>query len=184
MSSSYNYSYRVLADGLVRNIDYPLKLPLILSLLARRAETIVMIAALPYSKLVEKHILDCIQGGIGIRQMIASMQHLQDAPKSLSTMYKIYGSFIEMERAKINGAVGKRVIDQALDGDFKSQELFLRSKGGWSPTQTNIEVEQETDPDLDESAVDTLMSLLGYNENAPEEEETTCACEEDNCRCS
>ena len=113
------------------------------------------------------------------------MQHLQDAPKSLSTMYKIYGSFIEMERAKINGAVGKRVIDQALDGDFKSQELFLRSKGGWSPTQTNIEVEQETDPDLDESAVDTLMSLLGYNENAPEEEEeTTCACEEDNCRCS
>ena len=60
--------------------------------------------------------------------MIASMQHLQDAPKSLSTMYKIYGSFIEMERAKINGAVGKKVIDQALDGDFKSQELFLRSK--------------------------------------------------------
>jgi len=184
VSSSYNYSYRVLADGLVRNIDYPLKLPLILSLIARRAETTVMIAALPYSKLVEKHILDCIQGGIGIRQMIASMQHLQDAPKSLSTMYKIYGSFIEMERAKINGAVGKKVIDQALDGDFKSQELFLRSKGGWSPTQTNIEVEQETDPDLDESAVDTLMSLLGYNENGPEEE-TTCTCgEEDNCRCS
>ena len=152
--------------------------------IARRAETIVMIPALPYSKLVEKHILECIQGGIGIRQMIASMQHLQDAPKSLSTMYKIYGSFIEMERAKINGAVGKKVIDQALEGDFKSQELFLRSKGGWSPTQTNIEVEQETDPDLDESAVDTLMSLLGYNENAPEEEETTCTCEEDNCRCS
>ena len=104
-------------------------------------------------------------------------------PKSLSTMYKIYGSFIEMERAKINGAVGKKVIDQALDGDFKSQELFLRSKGGWSPTQTNIEVEQETDPELDESATDTLMSLLGYNTDATEEE-TTCSCEEDNCRCS
>ena len=139
---------------------------------------------LPYSKAVEKHILECIQGGIAIRQMIASMQHLQSAPKSLSTMYKIYGSFIEMERAKINGAVGKKVIDQALDGDFKSQELFLRSKGGWSPTHTVNEVEQETDPDLDESAVDTLMSLLGYNTNGPEEEETTCSCEEDNCRCS
>ena len=59
--------------------------------------------ALPYSKLVEKHILECIQGGVGIRQMIASMQHLQDAPKSLSTMYKIYGNYIEAERAKING---------------------------------------------------------------------------------
>lgn len=124
---------------------------------------------LPYSKNIEKHILECIQGGVGIRQMIASMQHLQNAPKSLSTLYKIYGNFIEAERAKLNGAVGKKVIDQALDGDFKSQELFLRSKGGWSPTQTNIEVEQDTDPDMDESAVDIMLSLLGKNDDTEED---------------
>ena len=116
---------------------------------------------LPYSKNVEKHILECIQGGVGVRDMIASMQHLQGAPKSLSTLYKIYGDFIHLERAKINGAVGKKVIEQALEGDFKSQELFLRSKGGWSPTQTVVEAEQDVDPDLDESAVDTLLALLG-----------------------
>jgi hypothetical protein len=86
-------------------------------------------------------------------------------------MYKIYGSFIETERAKINGMVGKKVIDQALEGDFKSQELFLRSKGGWSPTQTNIEVEQDTDPDLDESAADTLLTLLGMNDDQPDEKD-------------
>ena len=124
---------------------------------------------LPYSKNIEKHILECIQGGVGIRQMIASMQHLQNAPKSLSTLYKIYGNFIEAERAKLNGMVGKKVIDQALDGDFKSQELFLRSKGGWSPTQTNIEVEQDTDPDMDESAVDIMLSLLGKNDDTEED---------------
>jgi hypothetical protein len=93
--------------------------------------------------------------------MIASMQHLQNAPKSLSTLYKIYGGYIESERAKINGAVGKKVIDQALQGDFKSQEFFLRSRGGWSPSNTVNEVEQEVDPDMDESAVETLMALLG-----------------------
>ena len=125
---------------------------------------------LPYSKLVEKHILECIQGGVGIRQMIASMQHLNDAPKSLSTLYKHYGNFIEAERAKINGAVGKKVIEQALDGDFKSQELFLRSKGGWSPTHTVNEVEQETDPDLDESAIDAFMGLLGITDGTDTEE--------------
>ena len=124
---------------------------------------------LPYSKNIEKHILECIQGGVGIRQMIASMQHLQNAPKSLSTLYKIYGNFIEAERAKLNGKVGKKVIDQALQGDFKSQELFLRSKGGWSPTQTNIEVEQDTDPDMDESAVDMMLSLLGKNDDTEED---------------
>jgi hypothetical protein len=126
---------------------------------------------LNYSKLVEKHILECIQGGIGIRQMIASMQHLNDAPKSLSTLYKHYGNFIEAERAKINGAVGKKVIEQALEGDFKSQELFLRSKGGWSPTHTVNEVEQDVDPDLDESAIDTLMGLLGHTSLSDQEPE-------------
>lgn len=117
---------------------------------------------LPYSKNVEKHILECIQGGVGIRDMIASMQHLQGAPKSLSTLYKIYGDYIAQERAKINGAVGKKVIDQALEGDFKSQELFLRSKGGWSPKET-VENGEAVDEDTDEDAVSMLMSLLGKN---------------------
>lgn len=125
---------------------------------------------LPYSKNVEKHILECIQGGVGIREMIASMQHLQGAPKSLSTLYKIYGDVIHAERARINAAVGKKVIDQALYGDpkdavtFKSQELFLRSKGGWSPKET-VEAGESVDDDVDESAIDTLMSLLGKKED-------------------
>jgi hypothetical protein len=103
--------------------------------------------------------------------MIASMQHLQDAPKSLSTMYQTYGNYIEAERAKINGQVGKKVIDQALAGDFKSQELFLRSKGGWSPTHTVNEVDQDVDPDLDVSAIDTLMGLLGIDNNDTDKQE-------------
>ena len=124
---------------------------------------------LPYSKNVEKHILECIQGGVGIREMLASMQHLQGAPKSLSTLYKIYGTIIHSERARINAAVGRKVIDQALEGDFKSQELFLRSKGGWSPKET-VETTEAIDEDTDESAVDSLMSLLGFDSDDNEEE--------------
>lgn len=126
---------------------------------------------LPYSKNVEKHILECIQGGVGIREMIASMQHLQGAPKSLSTLYKIYGDVIHAERARINAAVGKKVIDQALEGDFKSQEFFLRSRGGWSPKET-IETSEGIDEDIDESAVESLMNLLGFNESDNDPEET------------
>lgn len=125
---------------------------------------------LPYSKNVEKHILECIQGGVGIREMLASMQHLQGAPKSLSTLYKIYGTIIHSERARINVAVGRKVIDQAMQGDFKSQELFLRSKGGWSPKET-IETTEGIDEDTDESAVDALMNLLGFNSDDPDTEE-------------
>ena len=102
-------------------------------------------------------------------KFITSIQHLTDAPRSLSTLYKHYGPAMEAERTRINGAVGKRVIDQALYGDiqdgitWKSQELFLRSKGGWSPQNTTTEVEQDTDPELDVSAADTLMNLLGFD---------------------
>lgn len=128
-----------------------------------------MAEPLKYSKHVENHILECIHGGVGIRDMIASMQHLQNAPKSLSTLYKIYGDFIHRERAKINGMVGKKVIDQALQGDFKSQEFFLRSRGGWSPTQTVVEAEQDIDPDMDESAVDMMMALLGKDDDSEED---------------
>ena len=125
---------------------------------------------LPYSKNVEKHVLECIQGGVGIREMLASMQHLQNAPKSLSTLYKIYGQVIHSERARINAAVGRKVIDQALEGDFKSQELFLRSKGGWSPKET-VETGEALDEDTDESAVDSLMTLLGFDHDNPDNQE-------------
>jgi hypothetical protein len=135
-----------------------------------------MLQKLPYSKLVEKAVIEMIQGGVPIRQIIVSIQHMTDAPRSLSTLYKHYGPAMEAERTRINGAVGKRVIDQALYGDiqdgitWKSQELFLRSKAGWSPTQTTIEVDQEIDPELDVSAADQLMNLLGFDTDEPEEE--------------
>ena len=139
---------------------------------------VVMLQKLPYSKLVEKAVIEMIQGGVPIRQIITSIGHLNDAPKSLSTLYKWYGPAMERERARINGAVGKRVIDQALYGDvkdgitFKSQELFLRSKGGWSPQNTVNEVEQEIDPEHDISAADDLMNRLGFNTDEPDSDST------------
>jgi len=133
-----------------------------------------MLQKLPYSKLVEKAVLEMIRGAVPIRQIIVSIQHMNDAPRSLSTLYKWYGPAMEAERAKINGAIGARVIDQALHGDpkdgvtFKSQELFLRSKGGWSVQNTVNEVDQVVDPEVDEAAADTLMNLLGFNKDDEE----------------
>jgi len=102
------------------------------------------------------------------------MGHLQAAPKSLSTMYKIYGPAMEKERTSIITKVGKRVIDQALQGDiadattWKSQELFLRAKGGWSPQNTVNEVEQEIDPELDVAASEMFMAALGFDPDETE----------------
>lgn len=120
-----------------------------------------MTAPIPYSKPVENYIKKCIRGGVTIKDMLAGMQKYQNAPKHASTLYKLYGNVIAEEKADLNQKVGSKVIDQALAGDFKSQELFLRSKAGWSPTHTVNEVDQNNDPDTDLSAMDSLLELLG-----------------------
>jgi len=145
-----------------------------------------MLEKLPYSKLVEKAVIEMIQGGVPIRQIIKSIYHLNDAPRSLSTLYKHYGPAMEAERTRINAAVGKRVLDQALYGDvqdgitWKSQELFLRAKGGWSPQNTVNEVEQEVDPEEDAAGIEEAMAKLGYNTDDPEEIEDCDFSDEEN----
>jgi hypothetical protein len=116
-----------------------------------------------YSEVIAKKVRQGISNGVAVKDIMASIQKYQNAPRSMATFYKLYGDDIASTRADVVGKVGSIVVQQALEGDFKAAEFFLRSKGGWSPTQTNIEVEQDTDPDMDDSAIDTLMSLLGKN---------------------
>jgi hypothetical protein len=117
--------------------------------------------SLPYSAVIAKKVREGIRSGVAVKDILSSIQKYQNAPSSTATFYKLYGEDIAEEKASIVGAVGSVVIQQALDGDFKAAELFLRSKGGWSPTQTQVEVEGTEDADTDESAIDALMNLLG-----------------------
>jgi len=126
---------------------------------------------LPYSEVIAKNVRKGIRNGVSVKDIMASIQKYQNAPSSSATFYKLYGDDIAQERAEIVGQVGGVVIQQALDGDFKAAELFLRSKGGWSPTQTNIELEADSNPDEDVSAIDSLMTLLGKtNGTTPSED--------------
>ncbi len=120
---------------------------------------------LKYSETIAKAVRQGIRNGVAVKDIIASIQKYQQAPSSSATFYKLYGDDIAQERADIVGQIGSVVIQQALDGDFKAAEFYLRSKGGWSPTQTNIEVEGSGDADEDTGAIDSLMSLLGKSNN-------------------
>ena len=135
-----------------------------------------MAKKLPYSKAVENHVIKCVRGGVTRLDTLRSIQHLQDAPSSMTTFYKHYGKLWDAEHTDIMSRIGSRVYDQALNGDtkdaatFKSQELALRAKAGWSPQNTVNEVEQEIDPELDVSAADQLMNLLGHDPDDEQED--------------
>jgi hypothetical protein len=131
---------------------------------------------LPYSKVIENHVIKCVRGGATRWDTFRSIQRLKDAPRSMTTFYKHYGSLWDEEHTDIMSRIGARVYDQALNGDvkdastFKSQELALRAKAGWSPQNTVNEVEQEIDPELDISAQEQIMNLLGHDPDDEQED--------------
>ena len=119
------------------------------------------IPSIPYSEIIAKKVREGVRNGVSIKDIMGSIQKYQNAPSSTATFYKLYGEDIAETKASIVAAIGNVVVQQALEGDFKSQEFYLRSKGGWSPNSTVNEMELETDPDTDDSAIDSLMGLLG-----------------------
>jgi len=123
-------------------------------------------ATYTYNKPVANHLKKCIEGGVSVKDMLASaIGKFQNCPQNMTILYKIYGSYMAEVRAEIVGSIGESLIARAKAGDFKSQEFYLRSKGGWSPSNTVNEVEHTDDPDEDSGAIDLLMAKLGKARN-------------------
>ena len=119
---------------------------------------------LKYSEPIAKYVRQSVKDGVQIKDIMATInKRYQNAPRNLATFYKYYGGDVSEARAEISSRVGNVVVEQALNGHFPSQELFLRSKAGGSPKETVQAEEMSVDPDQDASAIDTLMTLLGKN---------------------
>lgn len=117
-----------------------------------------------------------VKEGLSVKDIIGEVQaKFIDAPRALNTFYKYYKVDLDAARAEMVGEIGSLVFKRAKGegdfGHFPSQELILRSKGGWSPTSTNIEVEQDS-ADEDLSAIDALSELLGLTDEQQEPDTT------------
>ena len=102
--------------------------------------------------------------GVPVVEIFASIQNYQNAPGSIQTFYKYYKEDLDAARGEVTEALGSKVIQQAKNGDFKSQELWLTTKGGWSKQQTNTTVDIPAGEDETNSAMEVLLSKLGFND--------------------
>jgi hypothetical protein len=118
---------------------------------------------LGYNQEIAAYVRNHVRAGVTMKDIMSGIAKWQDAPRTLKTLYKWYGDDIADARNSVIEAVGSKVIEQAKDGCTKSQDLFLRSKGGWSPNQT-VATKDEEDLDTDESVILELMTLLGKDE--------------------
>jgi hypothetical protein len=127
---------------------------------------------LGYNRKIADLVIKRTKEGVSVKDIVGEVQsNYNDAPRSLNTFYSYYKKDLMSARAEINGLVGSKVLKRALEegewGHYPSQELFLRSKAGWSPTNTVIEVEQDS-ADEDLSAIDQLAELLGLAQELTE----------------
>lgn len=119
-------------------------------------------ATLKYNEPIAKYIRKAVRDGVQIKDILATVnKKYQNAPRNNAMLYKLYGGDIAEARAEIVSQVGNVVVQQALNGHFPSQDLFLRSKGGWSPKETQQQEEVTGDADENSSAINSLMALLG-----------------------
>lgn len=109
-----------------------------------------------------------IGAGVAMKIILDFIQQFKDAPSSMNGMYKTYRADIADARANLQEEMGSVVINAAKGGDWKAAELVLRSKAGWSPTQTVIEGEPE-DETSDTGAIEDLLALLGKKKKEKEE---------------
>ncbi len=126
-----------------------------------------MSSKLPYNPHIAKKVKELVRNGVPVRTIFASIQQYQDAPQSYTTFYKHYRQDMEEARASIIGAIGDKVVNQALNGDddsgntWKAREFYLRTQGGWTPKESIETREVGTDEEEEESAINALMKALG-----------------------
>lgn len=106
-------------------------------------------------------MFEMTQAGVSVKDIFAAIQTHQAAPKSMTTFYRLYRQDMDTAKGEVVEKIGNKVVQQALEGDFKSQELYLRSKGGWSPSETQKLGDDETEMEEAESALEALERLLG-----------------------
>ena len=111
------------------------------------------------------------KAGVPVQEIFASIQSYQNAPGSFTTFYKYYRTDIEAARGEITEELGNKVIAQARNGDYKSQELWLTTKGGWNKNQTVTTVDSAYTEEEKSSAIESLLQKLGVVEEKAENSE-------------
>ena len=121
---------------------------------------------LPYNSEIAKVVREYAPH-VTEKEILSMIQQYAGAPTTRNTFMKYYGEDWYGARSKVTKDIGSKVVNQALNGDpespttYKSQEFYLRTRGGWTPKTIEETREVGTEEEESESAVEALMKALG-----------------------
>lgn len=115
---------------------------------------------LKHSKPIAKKIKELIGDGVSMKVILDSIQHYQEAPRAMPTLYRIYERDIAEARAEFHGWLGQKAKTRIEEGSDAVLIHALKTKAGW--TEKIIVEERDSDePDENTDAIATLAVLLG-----------------------
>lgn len=115
--------------------------------------------SIPYCGKIAAAVKKKEAAGVSRTAIFAYIQTYQNAPRSMTTFYKLYRQDMDSVHADTVEQIGGKVIEQAKNGDWKSQELYLKTKGGWKTS----EEEREEEKDKESGAVAKLVDYFTRN---------------------
>ena len=121
---------------------------------------------LPYNKTIANKVRE-LAPTHSIAKIHEAILHMQYAPKSYTTFYKLYGKDLSESRGDVAKAMGDKIINTGLNGDedspytHKSRELYMTTMGGWSKKETVETREVGNEYEDNEGAVNALLAALG-----------------------
>jgi len=121
--------------------------------------------ALKYRKDIEKRIVAGIKANLTIQAILDSIAHMNEAPTSTSSLYRIYGPAIEEARFDNQMYIGGALNQKVQEGDSKIIEFLARTKMGLNPTTQVREVEEGEE---NKDALSRLAQLLGKGDTDEE----------------
>jgi uroporphyrinogen-III decarboxylase len=128
-----------------------------------------MKATYKWNKPVADYVKKRIARGATIMSIVDSASaKFEAAPSSYRTFCRIYAKDIADAKAALEDGIGDLVLSRAKESD-KILELLARSRGNFNPVEKVAVAEVDGDDLDDDSAVKSLMRMLGKDTGDEEE---------------
>lgn len=123
----------------------------------------------------QKPIADYVRGRIAkgatlMSTIESASARFEQAPTNYRSFMRVYGNDVKEAKATLEDSIGDMVLSRAKESD-KILELLARSRGNFNPVDKVAVAEVEADDLEDDSAVKSLMRLLGKDVEDSEEDQ-------------
>lgn len=120
---------------------------------------------------IKNAVVQASKDGLSLKEAYAlvSTRDYQNLPSSLTTFRKLYYDDFLSARADISSKIGNKMINKALEGDFKAGEFYLSTHSQDWQKKSSLEVASVDDIDEENTELYAILGALGFDSEDEED---------------